>query len=252
VEYAEVLAAHAHALEGYGDRIDRTIAEGDDMFRGNPSAYFDVGRSALVSVTAALSLAGKTDANPILDLPCGHGRVLRFLRVRFPSARIVACDIGRNGVDFCAEQFGAVPVYSTPHPRDIPIDESFALIWVGSLLTHVNVPLWHEFLDFFIDRLEDGGVLLFSVLGRFPALRSGRHATIQRRYAARGFAFVEDPTTPGLGTTAAAPAWVVEAVQRREDVRLLVYWERGWNDHQDVVALEKSSAHSPFAGPRLL
>lgn len=48
----------------------------------------------------------------ILDLPSGAGRVLRALRAGFPDASIVACDLMRDGVDFCAREFGAIPVYA--------------------------------------------------------------------------------------------------------------------------------------------
>ena len=61
------------------------------------------------------------DVKRILDLPCGHGRVLRYLSAAFPEAEITACDIMREGVDFCASTFGAIPVYSQDDPQQIPL-----------------------------------------------------------------------------------------------------------------------------------
>ena len=47
----------------------------------------------------------------MLDFACGHGRVMRTLKAAFPDALLTACDIDRDGVDFCARTFGAAPVY---------------------------------------------------------------------------------------------------------------------------------------------
>ena len=43
----------------------------------------------------------------ILDMPCGHGRVTRVLRARFPDAAITVCDIDRDGAGFASDRFGA-------------------------------------------------------------------------------------------------------------------------------------------------
>src|SRR5437870_5495298 len=112
--------------------MDLTIAANDGMvLRDHPpdhalSHYLESGR-------AALTAAGKTDVRRILDLPCGHGRVLRVLKAAFPGAALTACDIDRDGVDFCASRFGAEPVYSVEDPGRIPVRGPFDLIWVGSL-----------------------------------------------------------------------------------------------------------------------
>ena len=85
----------------------------------------------------------------ILDFPCGHGRVLRYLRAEFPQAEITACDLLRDGVDFCAANFGAIPVYSDPDPSRIGLPrDAFDLIWVGSLFTHFDAARWAKSFSF--------------------------------------------------------------------------------------------------------
>jgi SAM-dependent methyltransferase len=123
-------------------KIDRTISSSDGMIDNDGGDhYFRVGLSALKNIERALSSIGQTPNTParILDCPCGHGRVLRYLRAAFPLAEIIACDLLRDGVDFCTAQFGALPVYFDPVPARIPVARSaFDLIWVGSLLTHLG------------------------------------------------------------------------------------------------------------------
>jgi SAM-dependent methyltransferase len=224
---------------------------------GNPEAYFTIGHSAMACITVAMALAGKSSISTILDLPCGHGRVMRMLRARWPEARIVACDLLYEGVDFCAEQFGAVPIYSNPNPADISIDEHFELIWVGSLLTHLDAPLWQPFLTFFADHLGPEGVLVFSTAGRYPTMNPRDPFSLLRaEYLANGFAYIDqtDPTCPwhsarlqpGYGMAVASPPWVLDQLSQVPDLRALAFWERGWNDHQDVVVAVKR----PISAPR--
>ena len=82
----------------------------------------------------------------ILDLPCGHGRVLRFLRREWPGAEIVACDIDPDGAEFCCESFGATSIYAAENPQETPLRGRFDVIWSGSLLTHLDKTRWPSFL----------------------------------------------------------------------------------------------------------
>src|SRR3954467_990164 len=135
------------AGESTSEGVISAIAPGDGMYLGDNRTYFRVGYSALRSIRLALALADKPDVANILDMACGHGRVLRMLKADFPRARLTACDINRGGVDFCAETFGATPVYSAERPEEIRLPGSFDLIWCGSLFTHFDRDRWPGFLD---------------------------------------------------------------------------------------------------------
>jgi SAM-dependent methyltransferase len=132
--------------------VNRHISPADQMLSGaalDREYYFRCGRSAVERIQTSLATASipRERVKRILDLPCGHGRVLRYLRAAFPEAEIAACDLLRDGADFCASTFGATPVYSCDEPEAIPLSPgSFDLIWVGSLFTHLDAPLWVRFL----------------------------------------------------------------------------------------------------------
>jgi hypothetical protein len=65
----------------------RTISPRDRMVRRSTAEhYFRVGLEALQYIQVAVVAAGTGAPNRILDLPCGHGRVLRMLRAAFPKA----------------------------------------------------------------------------------------------------------------------------------------------------------------------
>lgn len=238
---------HTPPVEG----MDLTIAPDDGMFlRDLPvehalTHYLESGRTALRCVRAALGAAGKSDVRRILDLPCGHGRILRVLKAAFPAAALTACDLDRGSVDFCARQFGAEPVYSVEDPAAIPLRGPFDLIWVGSLLTHFDAPRWPAFLGWFRELLAPDGVCVFTThgLGAVEFIRAGRGnygvadpGKLLRHYERHGFAFRPYQRGGAYGVSLSAVGWVVDQIHRLPDARLVMVTEKGWHNHQDVVA----------------
>jgi hypothetical protein len=201
------------------DFLDRTISIMDTMQHADPREYFVAGESALVGIQECLRAAGvqRPPAN-ILDLPSGHGRVLRWLRAAYPQSRIVACDTNHDGVDFCKKQFGVDGVYSEIEPKLIPIVEEFDLIWVGSLLTHFALPAWSSWLTWFRERLTAQGVLAFSTNGFAAAgliknmneawIRSlpGAGVQLYKDYASAGFGYLEYQDQVNYGLSLVKPS----------------------------------------------
>ncbi|MDB5309484.1 MAG: type 12 methyltransferase [Gemmataceae bacterium] len=236
--------------------VDTTIAETDGMLvRHAPpdqawNHYFACGLSALRAVRLALVAAGTAVVHRVLDLPCGYGRVLRVLRAAYPAAELHACDLERGGVDFCAARFGAEPIYSDPDPRNIRLPGGYDLIWVGSLLTHLSAARWPAFLALFRASLAPGGVCVFTVHGHHAAglIRSevtgyGLHnpAGLLRSYQRTGFAYAAYPGQD-YGISLSSPGWVCGQLAAVPAARLVTYVERGWSDHQDVVAFAADPA----------
>ena len=108
--------------------IERTISPRDAM---NDQWYQIVGQNAVEATAVACAAAKIRDVKRVLDLPCGHGRVLRHLVKLFPVAEFFACDLDRDGVDFCASTFGAQPVYSQENLLELTLPADLDVIWVG-------------------------------------------------------------------------------------------------------------------------
>src|SRR5262245_33072957 len=93
--------------------VDRTIAPHDTMlWCGREDIYFGLGQRALELVRFSAELCDKPHYPNILDFGCGYGRVMRWLRAHYHYATITGCDVERGAVDFCAQQFRALPVYA--------------------------------------------------------------------------------------------------------------------------------------------
>ena len=235
--------------------VNSDISPNDQMFTGDRGHYFRVGQSALDCISRSLEAAQvpRQNIQEILDLPCGHGRVLRYLRASFPGARIIASDVVREGVEFCVRVFGAHPAYAGEDPASIPLErDTFDLIWVGSLFTHLDAPRWTPFFDVFRRTLRPGGVLVFTTHGRTSydwmvrgvvdyGLPDGGSAMVQNGYERAGFGYTPYSESRPYGHSLSSPAWVIDRIGNVTKMRLVLFCERAWDNHQDVYACVRES-----------
>lgn len=219
--------------------------------RRDADHYAKVGYSALAAIQTVLERAGSGPPQSVLDLPCGHGRVLRMLQAAWPEAALTACDLDTGMVDFCARAFGARPVYSKDSPSQIELEDSFDLIWCGSLLTHLDIERWPAFMSLFHAHLRPGGVLVFTTHGDHVIERIRRGISnyelepaaienLLRGHAESGFGFAHYPRSEGYyGISLARPDRVEEQISAFPDLRLVAHLPHGWDDHQDVFGCQR-------------
>lgn len=226
--------------------LSREISPDDEMYGGSRGLYLEQGVSALVHIKRSCESAGMRSPRRILDLPCGHGRVSRFLRAAFPDADLTACDIDREAVDFCAASFEAEPVYSAEDPSRIPLQGQFDLVWVGSLFTHLDRTQWRDFFSFLVDRTAPGGLLVFTTMGplhsfslRTLGMWDDQIRDMLDGYTRDGFGYSEYKWTSDWGLTICSREFVENAIESSGELRLLSY-ELGTWGLQNVIACAKS------------
>ncbi len=240
-------------------QVIRTLSPNEGMNRDDssfPQEYWVAGRSALAAVRTALNIARKPDSEirRILDLPCGHGRVLRYLQAAFPEASLTACDVLKDAVDFCASVFGATPVYSHEEIAKIPLErDAYDLIWVGSLFTHLDASNWASLLDKLASSLREGGLLVFTTHGRYVhrqligledansyGLPYWRITRAVYRYEHSGFGYANYLGSDNYGISLSDPQWVTSTVAAHQMLQCAYFSERNWHGIQDVYACVKS------------
>ena len=236
--------------------VIQKVSKRDLMHIAAPHHYFQWGEEALKRTQLTLARDDVAQevrgVKRILDLPCGHGRELRYFKAAFPEAQITACDLDRDAVDFCAQTFGATPVYSHVDPQQVSLEGQFDLIWCGSLLTHLNISSWVGFLKLFQAHLAPNGILIFTTHGPHIAelMRKGELElgvppqavqSILADYERGGFGYSDYENQSGIGVSLSSPEWVRSCLAEIDGLRLIEYAERGWFAHQDSVACIQSS-----------
>jgi SAM-dependent methyltransferase len=238
-------------------QVIETTSPDDWIHTRGPGNYYRTGRTTIRRVRQAMLQTRKPEVRRILDFGSGYGRILRQFKAAFPAAQLAACDILPEAVDFCAQTFGAEPVYAADDPGETGLEGQFDLIWLGSLFTHLDAPRWRSLLDLLERVLEPEGLLLFTTQGRFIrdqiAERSWLDASGQpiwvnwgvgenqldrvvADYDAGGFGYLEwGALDRQYGTSIATPAWVMQQLQTRPGFEIIGYWERGWRP-QDLVS----------------
>ena len=226
-------------------KVSGKIYFNDTMYAGDAAHYYKVGLSAINCINEALQRARLTEVQKILDLPCGGGRVLRFLVRRFPEGEITACEIQRGPVRFCARAFGARPAYSSVNLDEVSLGKKFDLIWCGSLATHLTEPGIVALLRLFCRHLTPGGMVLFTTHGDFVFHRIPRREfeyllgeeqidRIGIDYPKTGYGFEGYDGQENWGVSLTSPEWIREHIRELGGLREVYFKERGWDDHQDV------------------
>jgi SAM-dependent methyltransferase len=226
------------------------------MYDGRDAHYLAVGACALDCVVAAL--AGRVPRR-ILDLPCGYGRVTRFLRARFPRAEITACDLERDGVDFCAARFGARPVYSTEDLGKLRISGRFDLIWVGSLITHLSLEQTGALLRSLGRVLAPAGIIVASAHG--PSIAAGLRAWgygmekpeaagLLRDYGETGYGHRGYDGGAGYGISLSDRLFW-ERYFARGPLAMTSYAAQAWDGHQDILHLRRRGVFARLAPVRV-
>jgi Methyltransferase domain len=223
------------------------IDPADDMHVANPVQYFREGRDALAIVQAAVAQTGGGQVTSILDLPCGFGRVGRWLRTAYPEATLSVSDTQKAGVDFCIRELSARGLQAQldgSHWADLP--GPYDIIWCGSLLTHFGREQWITHLRRFGERLSPTGVLIFTSHGllALDIVHTGEKnyglpppapAQLCSDAVATGFGYVDYADTPGYGISIAQPGWIRELIAQETALELVAIHPAAWGQHQDVI-----------------
>lgn len=223
----------------------REISSGDTMYDApeTPEHYVAVGLSALKIFEYAITegFTRPEGLRSILDLPCGHGRVARILRSRFPDADLTVCDIDRDGVDFCVDRLSARGVYSTADFDRLDLGEPFDLIWVGSLITHFNSFDTVRFIRCMERFLSQDGLLIISSHGKHVADRVAAEDppnSVVSQYNIIGYGSDADSYIKGYGSSFISRHWL-EGFFAGEPCGIIAYLEHEWDNNHDVFFVKK-------------
>jgi SAM-dependent methyltransferase len=229
--------------------LNTNVSENETMFN---EWYWDVGKSAVEVIISAMGASFLGNVYNVLDMPCGHGRVLRHLLTLFPDAKFTACDLDEDGVEYCAKTFGAKPLISQPELCDVDFGEKYELIWVGSLFTHTPEDQTQRWLAHLAKFLTPTGIIVATFHGRHaikmhsqsPYIADKSWDKIIKGYKAGGYGYADYSTEEAhdymdtqYGISVSTPTKILAMAQAIPGIRIFQYAERAWADHQDVLVI---------------
>jgi SAM-dependent methyltransferase len=248
--------------------VNRNIHADDQMYSpGQEQHYFGVGKSTAYVIYGALLARNAypratSRMQTILDYGCGYGRGARYIRAIFPSARIVGTDYIEDGVRWCVENFG----YEA-HVGPIPAD-TFDLIWLGSVFTHLPETVVRQTLVELTEALRPGGLLIFSTQGRHcvrrieDAFASGRPTPpwftynlprvqteiLLEKYNSGKYAYVDYPGQNNYGVSFVPLSWYLTPGLLDDRFSVVSMQEKALDSHQDIVAIVRADIRSSEKG----
>ena len=237
------------SLQPYAERVDLRVTQ-DDGMETDDAHYLSVGASALGAILSAIALGGRADPVRILDFGSGAGRVTRWLRAAYPTAQICCCDLRSQDVTFCHEVFGAEAWVSGTDVEALDFHGTYDLIWMGSVLTHLDERVSRRLVDRAIGALNPGGLYVGTVIGRAARaiqdenplfLEGASWPTVKQGYDETGYGYVDYDGQQGYGLSLSSPAWVTSMATRHAGRRLVMLSERAWDSTQDVFAIQADS-----------
>jgi len=133
---------------------DATLRQGFDAYRLFKNCY-----------EARIGPVGS--CRGILDFGCGWGRIIRFFLKDVPSDKLVGVDQSEEAIRVCKEtnrwcQF----ILAEPHPPTALASDSFQLIYLFSVFSHLPEEMHWAMLKEFHRLLVPGGMLIATTWGR--------------------------------------------------------------------------------------
>ena len=234
------------SFRGLESQVSRVISPRDRLYpvyvaQYGPDEYIRSGLQnldALEHLLTAHAARHLRDCESVVDFACHYGRLLRCLRAALPDRTLYACDIDSDAVDFCAREFGCVPLVTDWDPGRVEVTVEHDLVICLSLVTHTRVTFLRAVLALWERMLKPGGLLFFTFLGEayIDEWRAGRldhYAEVTeaareaaiRKFAQDGHAFCGLRTsysaTEEYGIGFVREALVRDAVGRCSSLRLL-------------------------------
>ena len=241
-------------LEFPDTTILSTIHPKDGMIKQNPKHYLEVGFEAC-RIIRSLALQSGIDADKpltFLDLPCGFGRVARWVKAFFPNSSLYVSDVMPDAQSFCASSFEGIEVNCYREIERIKLPEDIDIIWVGSLFTHLPLSSFKKYMKLLLGALSPKGLLVFTTHGTLVKKRLlARERTynlnlsgvnkILSELEETGFGFAPYDENGKYGISLFDPPELFRLLGEHNQYRVFAFIERGWDNHQDMMVMSRKA-----------
>ncbi len=211
--------------------------------------YFDNGRESALRIKEIILRNQQphgistinVDDFSILDFASGFGMVNRHFSYVIPQAQVEACDIHPKAVAFHSQYLQLKCHPSSYDPKKLTINKTFDVVVALSFFSHIPSQSWLPWLQSLCDRLNEGGLLIFTTHGPSSSL------AMREEFVDKGLKFYfkqeseqDDLEKDKYGTACAHPNFSMKIISQLAGMHLSEY-KQGiwWGGTQDVYVLVK-------------
>jgi hypothetical protein len=220
------------------------------VFEGNLTHYNSVGQQATDIILANLF---SLDPNfKVLFFPCGHGRNLRHFSKFLNSSQIYASDIDESAIDFMLNSFHINALLSDTDFTKIKEFPKMNLIFVGSLITHLNQGASIKLIKMLSKKLKKNGLLILSSHGEYVASRLGLSnnygldldsiVKLKDDYLKKGYGLAPYSYDPQYGISVISLNWFSNLAYNIPTLKLIRTTPKLWDNHHDVIVFKRSGS----------
>jgi ubiquinone/menaquinone biosynthesis C-methylase UbiE len=209
--------------------------------------YLEVGRQCADDIKSLVRMTGRElfDFNQVLDFGCGNGRVIRYFNDKPETCRLYGTDIDAESVNWCRKNlpFAQWGVNGFMPPMQYA-DNAFDCVYAISVFTHLDEEMQFAWLRELQRITKTGAILILTIHGRsvFHQLSGSK----QEELATKGIYF--DVGQTGMFKHDGLPDFYQTTYHTRSYIddqwskffKIIGYVEKGMNNHQDAVILQKT------------
>ena len=197
------------------------------------------------------------NVDKVLDFGSGYGRLTRSLTQHLPAKNIWVSDLYSDAMTWQEQVFGVNTVVSTKDPGQFPLDQSFSVVFVGSVFSHLPDELFQRWLRRLYDLTSPDGVLVFSVHDEKLLPATSRKRMIiwgrkRERIGKNGIRYFASSESDSLGTdiygmTYVTEAYVRKSVEQLDPIRRVQYqrFPKALYQTQDIYVVAKKAIENP-------
>jgi hypothetical protein len=222
---------------------------GSDPLKGI-SQYYRVGRyssmlfkdQVLPEIMRLRDLYGyPREIATLLDFASGYGSVARHFGQVLPELKVTTCDIHDEAVEFNRSILGLTSIPSSDDPANLDVGP-YDVIIALSFFSHMPETTFRRWLIALSAAVANGGALVFTTRGKISH-RNSPAGVIVDSHAGFGFRSIseqQDLNSAQYGLTVSFIRFVEAALRDCSDMRLVVFREGVWWNHQDIYICMKS------------
>jgi SAM-dependent methyltransferase len=175
----------------------------------------------------------------ILEFASGYGMVTRHLANMPIQAKLVACDIHAEAVQFIRDRLQQLCVISQHLPEEVAFDESFDVVFALSFFSHMPEVTFTRWLAALLSAVRPGGILVFTTHGLASRVHFGDITLPDNGFWFRPSSEQADLDTTEYGSSLTTPAFVVAQLAHLTGASLAEFRRGFWWGHQDLYVVSR-------------